>query len=42
MKAVLENIFWIAIAFVAAIWFFGLLESWHDIGPIDEEEPEDP
>ena len=38
----LETIAWIAIALAAAIWFFSLLEGWHDIGPVDADEPEDP
>lgn len=39
---VLENLFWIAVAFAVAIWFFSLIEGWHDIGPIDDNELEDP
>ena len=38
----IETVLWIAIAFVAAIWFFSLLEGWADLEPIDDNEPEDP
>lgn len=38
----IETIAWIAVALAAAIWFFSLLEGWADIGPMDDNEPEDP
>lgn len=38
----LEAIFFIAIAALAAVFFFTLIEDWYDIGSIDPEDPEDP
>jgi hypothetical protein len=32
----------IPLGIAAAIWFFSLLEGWSDIGPIDDDTPEDP
>lgn len=38
----LENIIWILICLAGSIWFFSLIEGWSDIGPLDDDTPEDP
>jgi hypothetical protein len=39
---VIETIIWILLALIASVWFFSIIEDWADIGPLDDDTPEDP